>query len=58
MRKPPVEVHSLRQVLSRRVYADQSPCSTLVNRSCDLVSRASARATQLPEGRKDSLAVR
>ena len=57
MRKPPVEVHSLRQVLSRRVYADQSPCSTLVNRSCDLVSRAS-RATQLPEGRKDSLAVR
>jgi hypothetical protein len=58
MRKPPVQVNSVRRVLSRRLYGDQSPRSTLVNRSWDLVSKASARATQLPEARKDGLAVR
>ena len=44
MRYPWLQTNSVRKVSSRSVCPDQSPCSILVKRSCDTVSRASAKA--------------
>jgi hypothetical protein len=49
MRYPRSQTNNVRTALSRSLCPDQSACSLLVKRSCDTVSRASARATQLPE---------
>jgi hypothetical protein len=51
IRTPRSQTNSVRQVTSRRVCPDQSPCSILVKQACATVLSASASATPLPDVR-------